>query len=69
MVEDKIKAALIAEFKAIPPIEELEKMHTFSERHNKMMEALFAEVRRRERFERYFRGVKKIAGIMLALLG
>lgn len=69
MVEDKIKAALIEEFKAIPPREELEKMYTFSERHNKMMEALFAEMRRRERFERYFRGVKKIAVIMLALLG
>lgn len=69
MVEDKLKAALIAEFKAIPPREELEKMYTFSERHNKMMEALFAEMRRRERFESYFRAVRKVAIVMLALIG
>lgn len=69
MVEDKLKAALIAEFNAIPPREELEKMYTFSERHNKMMEAIFVEMRRRERFESYFRAVRRVAIVMLALIG
>ena len=69
MDEEKIRELLIAEFRAIPPREELEKMYTFSERHNKLMEAMFAEERRKERFERYFRAVRRIAIVTLALLG
>ncbi len=69
MDEEKIKELLIAEFNAIPPREELEKMYTFSERHNKMMEAIFAEMRRRERIESYFRAVRRIAIVILALIG
>ena len=43
-------------------------MYSFSERHVRLMEAIFAELRRRERIEGYWNAVRKIAVIIIAVL-
>lgn len=68
MIDEIIKKQLIAEFEAIPPKEELEKMYQFSERHEKQMEIIFTELRNRERSERCWCTVRKIAVIVMAIL-
>ena len=68
MISDVIVKGLCEEFNAIPPIEELEKMYSFSERHIRLMEHIFAELRRRERMENYWYNVRKIAVIIIAIL-
>lgn len=67
-IEEEIRAALLSEYEAIPPIEELEKMHTFSERHEKQMMELFAEVERRDKRKKIWRKVQKVAVIAIAIL-
>ena len=68
MINDKLVKSLNDEFDSIPPVEELEKMYSFSERHVRLMEAIFAELRRRERIEGYWNAVRKIAVIIIAVL-
>lgn len=46
LIEAAILRALIEEYDSIPPVEELEKMYTFSERHNKRMKAIFDELKK-----------------------
>lgn len=46
LIKEAILRALIEEYDSIPPVEELEKMYTFSERHNKRMQAIFDELRK-----------------------
>lgn len=68
MINDKLVKWLNYEFDSIPPIEELKKMYSFSERHTRQMEAIFAELRRRERMEGYWNTVRKIAVIIITIL-
>lgn len=68
LIKEAILKSLEEEFNSIPPVEELEKMYTFSERHTKIMQEIFAELRRRERLEAYFYTIKKIAIIILIVL-
>ena len=68
MISDMLVKKLNDEFDSIPPVEELEKMYSFSERHVRLMEAIFAELRRRERMEGYWNAVRKIAVIIITIL-
>lgn len=69
MFEEKMKELLNAEFDAIPSKEELEKMYTFSERHEKNMEEIFKEEESRENKKDFFVAFKKVAVIALAIIG
>lgn len=68
MFEEKMKELLNAEFDAIPSKEELEKMYTFSERHEKNMEEIFKE-ESKENKKDFFVAFKKVAVIALAIIG
>ncbi len=68
MIREALKEELLAEFNAIPPLEELQKMYSFSERHVKQMEAIFADLRKREQKEQYWHTVRKVAIIIIAVL-
>lgn len=68
MIDEAIKAALIAEYNAIPPREELEKMYTFSERHERQMAEIFANL---DKFDEKCRRrylVRKVAIILIVVL-
>ena len=67
-IEEAIKAALIAEYDAIPPKEELEKMYTFSERHERQMAELFANLDKFDAKCRRRNLVRKIAIILVVVL-
>lgn len=68
MIREALKEELLAEFNAIPPLEELQKMYSFSERHVRQMEEIFAELRKREQKEQYWYKVRKVAIIVIAVL-
>jgi len=68
LISEALKQELLAEFRAIPPIEELEKMYTFSERHERQMALLFATLREKERKEMLWQKVRKVAIIVIAIL-
>ncbi len=68
MIDEAIKAALIAEYNAIPPREELEKMYTFSERHERQMAEIFANL---DKFDEKCRRrylIRKVAIILIVVL-
>ncbi|MBR6637720.1 MAG: DUF4367 domain-containing protein [Lachnospiraceae bacterium] len=67
-IEEAIRAALIAEYDAIPPKEELEKMYTFSERHERQMAELFANLDKFDAKCRRRNLVRKIAIILVVVL-
>lgn len=67
-IEEAIRAALIAEYDAIPPKEELEKMYTFSERHERQMAELFANLDKFDAKCRRRNIVRKIAIILVVVL-
>lgn len=69
MFEEKMKKLLNAEFDAIPSKEELEKMYTFSERHEKNMEEIFKAEEGKENKNNFFVAFKKVAVIALAIIG
>ena len=67
-IEEAIRAALIAEYDAIPPKEELEKMYTFSERHERQMAEIFANLDKFDEKCRRRNLVRKIAIILVVVL-
>lgn len=69
MFEEKMKELLNAEFDAIPTKEELEKMYTFSERHEENMEEIFEAEERKENKKVFYAALKKAAVIALAVIG
>ena len=68
MIEEALKEELLAEFNSIPSLEELQKMYSFSERHVRRMEEIFAELRKREQKEQHWHMVRKVAIIVIAVL-
>lgn len=67
-IEEAIRAALIAEYDAIPPKEELEKMYTFSERHERQMAELFANLDKFDAKCRRRNLVRKVAIVLVVVL-
>jgi len=55
------------EYNAFPPLEELAKEYTFSEKHEKRMKALFARNERKERFINFMYVGRKVAAVILIL--
>jgi len=55
------------EYNALPPLEELSKEYTFSEKHEKRMKALFARDERKKRYKKFVYLGRKVAAVFLIL--
>ena len=55
------------EYNALPPLEELAKEYTFSEKHEKRMKILFIHEERIERYKKFILVSKKIAAVFIIL--
>ena len=64
MLKQAVIKSHMKELAALPPEEELRKMYTFSERHNKRMRKLFAKERRRAIFADVYRYAKLAAAVI-----